>query len=150
MKGYLGIDVGSVSTNLVLLDEALEVQAYVYTRTQGQPIQAVQRGMVELVEQFDRDWQVTGVGATGSARYLTGVVVGADVVKNEITAHAVAALHSQPDVRTVLEIGGQDSKLILMRDGVVTDFELPAPAPAKRSCSSPAISSRRCTCSAAS
>jgi predicted CoA-substrate-specific enzyme activase len=124
MKGYLGIDVGSVSTNLVLLDEALEVQAYVYTRTQGQPIQAVQRGMDELVAQFDRDWHVAGVGATGSARYLTGVVVGADVVKNEITAHAVAALHSQPDVRTVLEIGGQDSKLILMRDGVVTDFAM--------------------------
>ena len=63
-------------------------------------------------------------GATGSARYLTGVVVGADVVKNEITAHAVAALHSVPDVRTVLEIGGQDSKIILLRDGVVTDFAM--------------------------
>ena len=118
MKGYLGIDVGSVSTNLVLLDEDLEVHGFVYTRTQGQPIAAVQRGMEELLEQLDREWQVAGVGATGSARYLTGVVVGADAVKNEITAHAVASLHNVPDVRTVLEIGGQDSKLILLRDGV--------------------------------
>ncbi|HEY3317170.1 MAG TPA: acyl-CoA dehydratase activase [Coriobacteriia bacterium] len=124
MKGYLGIDVGSVSTNLVLLDSDLEVRAHVYTRTQGQPIAAVQRGMEELVAQFDRDWHVAGCGATGSARYLTGVVVGADAVKNEITAHAVAALHTLPGVRTVLEIGGQDSKIILLRDGVVTDFAM--------------------------
>ena len=124
MRSFLGIDVGSVSTNLVLIDKDLQVQAWVYTRTQGQPIIAVQRGIDELVAQFDRDWQVAGVGATGSARYLTGVVVGADAVKNEITAHAVAALHTVPDVRTVLEIGGQDSKLILLRDGVVTDFAM--------------------------
>jgi predicted CoA-substrate-specific enzyme activase len=124
VKGYLGIDVGSVSTNLVLMDEDLGVQAFVYTRTQGQPIVAVQRGMQELVAQLDRDWRITGVGATGSARYLTGVVVGADTVKNEITAHAVAALHTLPEVRTVLEIGGQDSKIILLRDGVVTDFAM--------------------------
>lgn len=124
MKGYLGIDVGSVSTNLVLLDGDLEVHGFVYTRTQGQPIAAVQRGMEELLAQLDREWHIAGVGATGSARYLTGVVVGADAVKNEITAHAVASLHTVPDVRTILEIGGQDSKLILLRDGVVTDFAM--------------------------
>jgi predicted CoA-substrate-specific enzyme activase len=122
--GYLGVDVGSVSTNLVLLDEALAVRASVYTRTQGQPIAAVQRGIEELLPQLDHDWDITGVGATGSARYLTGIVVGADTVKNEITAHAVAALQTVPDVRTVLEIGGQDSKIILVRDGVVTDFAM--------------------------
>jgi predicted CoA-substrate-specific enzyme activase len=55
---------------------------------------------------------------------LTSVLVGADAVKNEITAHAVAALHLVPNVCTVLEIGGQDSKIIIMRDGVVVDFAM--------------------------
>src|SRR5659263_191254 len=67
---------------------------------------------------------VGSVGTTGSARHLTGIIVGADVVKNEITAHAVAASQVVPDVNTVLEIGGQDSKLIILRDGVVTDFAM--------------------------
>lgn len=122
--GYLGIDVGSVSTNLVMLDENVEVLGAIYRRTRGQPIRAVQEGLVELLELLDPDVEVRGVGATGSARNLTGVIVGADVVKNEITAHAVAASYFVPDVNTVLEIGGQDSKLILLRDGIVTDFAM--------------------------
>ncbi|MHB9111720.1 MAG: acyl-CoA dehydratase activase [Thermoleophilia bacterium] len=123
--GYLGIDVGSVSTNLVILDEHASVLAAIYRRTQGQPIKAVQEGLKELVALLEgKDIEVRGVGATGSARHLTGIIVGADVVKNEITAHAVAASQVVPDVNTVLEIGGQDSKLIILRDGVVTDFAM--------------------------
>jgi activator of 2-hydroxyglutaryl-CoA dehydratase len=67
---------------------------------------------------------VIGVGATGSGRQLTGILVGADVVKNEITAHATAALHYYPEARTVLEIGGQDSKIIILRDQLVVDFAM--------------------------
>ncbi len=70
------------------------------------------------------DMEICGVGATGSARNLAGVIVGADVVKNEITAHAVAASTVNPKVQTVLEIGGQDSKIIILRDGVVVDFAM--------------------------
>lgn len=124
MRGYLGVDVGSVSTNLVLLDEAGGVAASVYRRTMGQPIRAVQEGMRELGAQLPADVEVLGAGTTGSARQLSGVIVGADVVKNEITAHAVAALHVVPQVRTVLEIGGQDSKIILLQDGIVVDFAM--------------------------
>jgi predicted CoA-substrate-specific enzyme activase len=62
------------------------------------------------------------VGTTGSARYLAGVILGADLVKNEITSHAVAALQYVPDVQTIIEIGGQDSKIIIVRQGVVVDF----------------------------
>jgi predicted CoA-substrate-specific enzyme activase len=123
-KGYLGIDVGSVSTNLVVLDEHSDVLASIYRRTQGQPIQAVQGGLKELMTMIDTGMEIMGVGATGSARHLTGVIVGADIVKNEITAHAVAASQVVPDVSTVLEIGGQDSKLIVLSDGVVTDFAM--------------------------
>ena len=124
MRTYLGIDVGSVSTNLVLLDEEERVIASVYRRTRGQPIEAVQQGLKELHSLIDGDIEVSAVGATGSARYLTGVVVGADVVRNEITAHAVAALHAVPDVTTVLEIGGQDSKVILLSEGIPIDFAM--------------------------
>ncbi len=125
MEGvYLGVDVGSVSTNVVALNESGEVLTTAYLRTMGQPIVAVQEGVRMVGKELGADTPVRGAGATGSARYLTGVVIGADLVKNEITAHAVAASHIIPGVRTVLEIGGQDSKLILLRDGVVTDFAM--------------------------
>jgi len=123
-KVYLGVDVGSVSTNLVLRSEDGELLAALYLRTRGQPIKTVQEGMAVLADEFANQVQVIGVGTTGSARTLTGVMLGADVVKNEITAHAVAASAVVPGVRTVLEIGGQDSKIIILRDGVVTDFAM--------------------------
>ena len=111
MKYYLGIDLGSVSTNLVVIDEDGQVINEVYLRTKGQPIKAIQEGMKQLLENLDSDIEISGVGTTGSGRHLAGIMVGADAVKNEITAHAIAALHFEPDVRTVVEIGGQDSKL---------------------------------------
>lgn len=125
MKVYLGIDVGSVTTKAAVLDEKYEVLASIYTRTQGQPIKVVQNVIKQLGEQFSSNGStITGVGATGSARYLTGVLVGADAVKNEITAHAVAASLYVPEAQTILEIGGQDSKVIILRDGIVTDFAM--------------------------
>jgi predicted CoA-substrate-specific enzyme activase len=120
----LGVDVGSVSTNLVVIDEKGGVLASIYRRTKGDPIRAVQEGMRELGGLLPPDIEIKSAGTTGSARYLSGVIVGADIVKNEITAHAVAATHVVPDVRTVLEIGGQDSKIILLQDGVVVDFAM--------------------------
>ncbi|NLU41551.1 MAG: 2-hydroxyglutaryl-CoA dehydratase [Firmicutes bacterium] len=124
MIGYLGIDVGSVSTNVAVIDESGEVVETLYIRTQGQPIKAIQDGIRQIRDRLPRGIQVKGVATTGSARRLAGVIVGADVVKNEITAHAVAAMRVVPDVRTVLEIGGQDSKIIVIRDGVVVDFAM--------------------------
>ncbi|MHB8124767.1 MAG: acyl-CoA dehydratase activase [Desulfitobacteriaceae bacterium] len=124
MQGYLGIDVGSVSTNVVILDIDNNVRASLYLRTNGQPIQAIQEGMHVVNKELDKDFKILGVGATGSGRQLAGAIVGADAIKNEITAHAVAALTMVPGVRTILEIGGQDSKIILLRDGVVTDFAM--------------------------
>lgn len=123
---YLGIDVGSVSTNLVLADVGGKVVEKLYLRTNGRPIDAVTKGMAALRKRLDDEYAVCGAGATGSGRQLAAAIVGADVVKNEITAHAAAACHVAPDVRTVLEIGGQDSKLILMKDGVVCDFAMNA------------------------
>ncbi|MHB8171015.1 MAG: acyl-CoA dehydratase activase [Thermincolia bacterium] len=124
MKGYLGVDVGSVSTNVVVLSEQGEVIANLYIRTRGQPIRAVQEGLRQVEDMVPGDMEIAGVGTTGSARNLTAVMVGADVVKNEITAHAVAASYLVSEAKTILEIGGQDSKIILLRDGVVIDFAM--------------------------
>lgn len=123
MSVFLGIDVGSVSTNIAILDTAGQVLDTLYMRTQGRPIEAVQTGLRQIYERHGA-LPVAGVGTTGSGRHLTGILVGADAIKNEITAHAVAAMHIVPEVQTVLEIGGQDSKIISIRNGVVTDFAM--------------------------
>ena len=124
MDVYLGIDVGSVTTKCALVTDRAELIAYNYLRTQGRPVAVVQQGLRELQGQIPADVRIRGVCTTGSARYLAGVIVGADVVKNEITAQSMAALHYVPDVRTVIEIGGQDSKFIVIRDGMVVDFAM--------------------------
>jgi len=122
MDLYLGIDVGSVTTKFAVLSEDDQLVSSLYLRTQGKPVVMVQQGLREIVHSMPPDTQIRGVGTTGSARYLAGVIVSADIVKNEITSHAVAALQFMPDVQTVIEIGGQDSKIIIIRDGIVTDF----------------------------
>lgn len=124
MKAYLGIDVGSVSTNIVVQGENGEILTGLYLRTRGRPIDTIKDGLRKAATSLPAGVEIAGVGTTGSGRYLAGVMVGADVIKNEITAHAVAALLFVPDVQTILEIGGQDSKIIIIREGIVTDFAM--------------------------
>lgn len=124
MKGYLGIDVGSVSTNIVFMDENGDIKEAIYMRTQGQPIVTVQKGLKELSRRMPGKTVVRGVGTTGSGRHLAGVMIGSDIIKNEITTHAVAASTLVPGVQTILEIGGQDSKIIILRNGIVADFAM--------------------------
>lgn len=127
MKCYLGIDVGSISTKFVLIDEKNQILFSLYRRTEGNPILAVQNGLRELrnfVEEQKAEIEISGVASTGSARYLAGVVAGADLIKNEITTHAKAVSHFIPDARTVIEIGGQDSKIIILEDKVAVDFAM--------------------------
>ena len=122
---YVGIDTGSVSTNVIAIDENYEVIFDRYIRTKGQPINSVKEGMGELNTFLsDKDYTVRAIGVTGSGRQMIGLMVGADVVKNEITAHATATVHFHPDVHTIFEIGGQDSKIIIVKDGIVTDFSM--------------------------
>ncbi len=121
---YVGIDVGSVSTNLVLLDKNGKLQRKLYLRTQGQPIRILTEGLKLLKEELGADCKILGAGVTGSGRQLASVMTGADITKNEITAHAVAAQSYCPNVNTVFEIGGQDSKVIFLNNGVVSDFAM--------------------------
>jgi predicted CoA-substrate-specific enzyme activase len=124
MDVYLGVDVGSVSAKFALVTGDGDVVAYNYVRTQGRPIAVIQEGLAEIRGRLPAQGEIRGVCTTGSARYLAGVILGADLVKNEITTQAVAAVHFVPEVRTIIEIGGQDSKLILVRDGMVSDFAM--------------------------
>jgi predicted CoA-substrate-specific enzyme activase len=121
---YLGVDVGSISTNLAVINGEREFIESVYIRTEGKPIKSIQRGMAILRDKLGVDLEITGAGATGSARKLTGMIIGADIVKNEITAHALASLEERDDIQTIIEIGGQDSKIIIIRNGVAIDFAM--------------------------
>ncbi len=119
---YLGIDVGSVSTNLVLTDIEGYIVKKTYMRTGGQPIKSILDGLREITN--GRRYPIIAAGATGSGRALAGVIAGADIVKNEITTHAIAAQRVVTGVKTILEIGGQDSKIIILKNGVVYDFAM--------------------------
>ena len=124
LHGYLGIDVGSTSTNLVLMDRDNTIASYKYLRTFGDPVTAVRMGFRELQQEFKRRIRIVGVGVTGSGRYMIGDLVGADVVKDEITSQAKAAVTLNASVDTIFEIGGQDSKYIGLKNGVVADFQM--------------------------
>jgi predicted CoA-substrate-specific enzyme activase len=121
---YIGIDVGSISTKGVVLDNHFNVLTYEYLRTKGSPIEAVLNLLKVFKERMGNKVKIGGVGTTGSGRRLAGVMVGADVVKNEIIAHAIAASFFYPDCQTVIEIGGQDSKIIILRNGIPVDFAM--------------------------
>ena len=120
----LGIDVGSVSTNLVMTDIDGKVVEKLYLRTNGRPIEAIIKGMGIFKSKLSKDAVIIGAGATGSGRQLANAIIGADIIKNEITAHATAACHVVPEVSTILEIGGQDSKIIFVENGIVCDFSM--------------------------
>jgi predicted CoA-substrate-specific enzyme activase len=92
--------------------------------TEGRPIEAVKRGLAEIGDEVGGKVEILGAGTTGSGRYLTADFIGADIVRNEITAQAEAAIHIDPEVDTVFEIGGQDSKYISVDNGVIVDFEM--------------------------
>ena len=124
IKAYLGIDIGSISTNLAVIDENGSLLSKRYLMTAGRPIEAVKQGLKEIGDEIGEKVEITGVGTTGSGRYMIADYVGADIVKNEITAQATAAAVIDKSVDTILEIGGQDSKYISLRDGVIVDFEM--------------------------
>ena len=121
-KCYLGVDIGSISTKGVILDSNYNILSSNYIWTEGNPINAVKELIKTL--KIPDGYKLSGIGTTGSARKLIGLMLGANVVKNEIIAHAMGTLNFYPNVRTILEIGGQDSKIILLRNGIITDYAM--------------------------
>ena len=120
---YMGVDVGSVSTDIALIDEEYRVVEKIYLRTKGNPIKAVQEGFKILKNKYE-DSEIYAAGTTGSGRMIASAIIGADAAKNEITTHATAALEIDKEVKTIIEIGGQDSKIIIINNGIVSDFAM--------------------------
>ena len=122
--GYLGVDVGSTSTKAVILDETgTRVMAKNYLMTAGKPVEAVKQVFRNLLRDIGENARIGGAGVTGSGRYLVGSFIGADLIKNEITAQTRAAAEIDPEA-DIIEIGGQDSKLVIKRNGVVVDYQM--------------------------
>ncbi len=121
---YLGIDIGSISTKGVIIDQDHKIIRSLYLWTEGNPIDAVKRLLKGLKSDLPKCYEIKGIGTTGSARKLIGLMVDANIVKNEITAHAIGTLSYYPDVHTILEIGGQDSKIILIDHGIIADYSM--------------------------
>lgn len=124
-KAYLGIDIGSISTKGVIIDSNNNIIASEYIETNGNPIKAVKNLIRLLKEGVDNNkYRVVSVGTTGSARKLIGTLLSASIIKNEITAHAIGTTSIIPDVKTIFEIGGQDSKIIILKNGIVVDYAM--------------------------
>jgi len=123
-KAYLGIDIGSISTKGVIIDKDNNILAKDYIWTKGNPVEAVKELINNLKKQIDKEVTVVSTGTTGSARKLIGTILGSSIIKNEITAHAIGTLSKYKDVKTIFEIGGQDSKIILIENGIVTDYAM--------------------------
>ncbi|MFC1963939.1 acyl-CoA dehydratase activase [Chloroflexota bacterium] len=123
-EAYLGVDIGSISTNVVVIDQENNVLARRYLMTAGQPIEAVKRGLAEVGQEIADRVIIKGAGSTGSGRYMTGEFFGADVVRNEITSHARAASTICPEADTIFEIGGQDAKYISLQNDTIVDFAM--------------------------
>ncbi len=122
--GYLGVDVGSTSTKAVILDESgKNIVAKHYLMTAGRPLEAIKEVFRNLLRQVGDNARIAGVGVTGSGRYLVGGFIGADLIKNEITAQTRAAAEIDPEA-DIIEIGGQDSKLVIKRHSVVVDYQM--------------------------
>jgi len=122
--GYLGIDIGSTSTKAVILDETgKRVLAKNYLMTAGRPVEAIRQVFRNLLRDGADKVKIAGAGVTGSGRYLVGSFIGADLIKNEITAQTRAAAEMDPEA-DIIEIGGQDSKLVIKRNGIVVDYHM--------------------------
>ncbi len=126
---FMGIDIGSTSTKAVIIGEDRRILAGFYTYTAGKPLQAVQaifEALGDVIKRKKIELRFHGVSTTGSGRKFVGEIVGADLVLDEITAHARAAFELNPEIDTIIEIGGQDSKFTIMRNGMVTFSQMNA------------------------
>ncbi|HNY66156.1 MAG TPA: acyl-CoA dehydratase activase [Deltaproteobacteria bacterium] len=128
LDAYLGVDVGSTSTKAVLVDGRTgSIRLDIYTKTSGNPIEATRRifrSITELKARLNFRENIRGCCTTGSGRKLIGVIIGADLVINEISAHAKGAQSLDPSVETIFEIGGQDAKFIRLDQGRIVDVNM--------------------------
>lgn len=127
LEVFLGIDIGSTSTKLVLLDTKENVVVDIYRKTGGDPLSAVKslfQAIENLTDEFEITFTVLGCGTTGSGRKFIGRIIGADQIINEISAHVAGAMKTDPGIDTIFEIGGQDSKYMRTVGGNIRDANM--------------------------
>ncbi len=124
MRVFLGIDIGSTTTKYTLMDDACEIVYKNYVPTMGRPIEVTKGLLRGIMDDLGKNIEIAGAATTGSGRGVVGDFLNADLIIDEITAHARGAVEVDPEVDTVFEIGGQDSKYILIRNGNPTDFDM--------------------------
>ncbi len=127
INAFLGVDIGSTSTKAVLVDDKGAIRLDIYTRTSGNPIEATKRifqGIASVREDLSCSIIIHGCATTGSGRKLVGTIIGADIIVNEISAHAKGALTLDENVSTIFEIGGQDAKFIRLDKGRIVDVNM--------------------------
>ena len=124
-EAILGMDIGSTSTKIALLDLKGEPILDIYRKTGGDPVNSAKKLFKALYSLIDpAKTTVRAFGTTGSGRKLSGIIFGADAIINEITAHAKGTASIFPEVETIFEIGGQDAKFIRLSHGFVTDVNM--------------------------
>jgi predicted CoA-substrate-specific enzyme activase len=123
-RAYLGIDIGSTTTKYALIDENHHLIHKSYVHTQGKPIEVTQKLLKFIRDELGDKVEIMGVATTGSGRYVVGDFLNADLTIDEITAHARGAVEIEPQVDTIFEIGGQDSKYISLINGNPLDFDM--------------------------
>lgn len=127
ISSYIGIDIGSTSTKLVVMDQQQHIIIDIYRKTAGDPIDATKKlfgALTRLLDKNNVTLHILGVGTTGSGRKIVGTVIGADVIINEISAHVAGATKVDPSIDTIFEIGGQDSKYMHVKDGNIRDSHM--------------------------
>jgi predicted CoA-substrate-specific enzyme activase len=126
MKGpfYLAIDIGSTTTKHVVMDERRRIVHKNYVHTMGKPIEVTQRLLQGIIDDLGAGIDIRGVATTGSGRSVVGDFLNADLIVDEITAHARGAVEIDPKIDTIFEIGGQDSKYISIVKGRPLDFDM--------------------------
>jgi activator of 2-hydroxyglutaryl-CoA dehydratase/predicted nucleotide-binding protein (sugar kinase/HSP70/actin superfamily) len=127
VSGFIGLDGGSTSTKAVLLSPEGEVLTKAYQLSGGNPIEDTKELFQSLRKQVEAQgaWlDILGVGTTGYAKDILKDVLHADVALVETVAHAEAAMLFYEDPHVIVDVGGQDIKLIVLKDGRVKDFKL--------------------------
>lgn len=124
-KAYLGIDIGSISTKGVVIDENNNIIASISLDTNGNPITATKRVLKKLQENTSlTKYKIVGVGTTGIFRTIVGTLLGTTTIKNEIIAHTTGVTSLYPKAQTIFDLGGSDSKLITLNNGTINDYEM--------------------------
>lgn len=124
VEAYLGVDIGSTTTKYALISDQGQILHKCYVPTMGKPIEVTQNLLRTLQQEVAKRIKLMAIATTGSGRNVVGDFLTADLVIDEITAHARGAVEIDPEVDTIFEIGGQDSKYIMIENTHPLDFDM--------------------------